>query len=130
MNQKISEMLRIEEGVLNADIGTDRTSEYYDASGYRRFAAKLFAKAVNSDFPCTVQLLQAQDSNGTGSKALTDEVSVTSDESPSGDVSAIAEAQDTDFDDGFSYIAVKCTTTDTTVLANANLIMANPRFSV
>lgn len=131
MNKKISEMLRIEEGVLNADIATDRTSAYYDASGWRRFAAKLFAKDVNSDKVCTVQLLQATDSSGTGSKALSSEVTVTSDDSPSGDVSTIVEAQDTDFDteNGFTYIAVKVTSDDTSVLANANLIMANSRFA-
>jgi hypothetical protein len=131
MNKKISETLRIEEGVLNADIATDRTSAYYDATGYRRFASKLFAKDVGSDKVATVQLLQATDSSGTDSKALSTEVSVTSQSSPSGDVEAIAEAQDTDFDtdNGFTHIAVKVTSDDTTVLANANLIMANGRFN-
>lgn len=131
MNKKISEMLRIEEGVLNADVGTDRTSAYIDASGWRRFASKVFAKDVNSDKVVTVQLLQATDSSGTGAKALSSEVTATSDDSPSGDINAIAEAQDTDFDadNGFQYIAVKVTSDDTTVLASANLIMAEPRFA-
>lgn len=129
-NMKISEALRIEQGVLNADIATDRTSAYYDASGFRRFAAKVFAKDVNSDKNVTVQLLQATDSSGTGAKALSSLVTVLSDDSPSGDVEAIAEAQDTDFDvaNGFKYIAVQLTSDDTTVLANANLIMAGGRF--
>lgn len=129
-NMKISEALRIEQGVLNADIATDRTSSYYDASGFRRFAAKVFAKDVNSDKNVTVQLLQATDSSGTGAKALSSLVTVLSDDSPSGDVEAIAEAQDTDFDvaNGFKYIAVQLTSDDTTVLANANLIMAGGRF--
>lgn len=129
-NMKLSEQLRIEQGVLNADIATDRTSSYYDATGWRRFAAKLFADDVNSDKVCTVQLLQATDSSGTDAKALSSEVTVTCDDSPSGDVEAIAEAQDSDFDsaNGFKYIAVKVTSDDTTVLANANLIMAGGRF--
>lgn len=130
-NAKISERLRIEQGVLNADIATDRTSAWYDATGWRRFAAKGFAQAVNSDKNMTVQLLQATDSSGTGAKALSALVTVVSDDSPSGDVEAIAEAQDTDFDsaNGFKYIAVQMTSDDTTVLANANLIMADGQFA-
>ena len=130
-NMKLSEQLRIEEGVLNADIATDRTSAYYDATGYRRFAAKAFAKDVNSDKNLTVQLLQATDSSGTGAKALSSLVTSVSDDSPSGDINAIAEAQDSDFDsaNGFKYIAVQLTSDDTTVLANANLIMAGNRFA-
>lgn len=128
MNQKISEMLQVEEGVLNADIATDRTSAWYDASQFRRFAAKIFAKAVATGQVVTVQLLQAQDDAGTGSKALSSVTTVTATASPTEDLSGWAEAQDTDFDDGFSYIAVKLTSDDTTVLANANLIMAEGRF--
>ena len=129
MNKKISEMIKVEEGVLNADIATDRTSTWYDASHWRRFAAKIFAKAVNTGQVVTVQLLQATSDAGAGSKALSAVTTITASGSPTEDLAGWAEAQDTDFDDGFSYIAVKLTSDDTTVLANANLIMAEGRFS-
>lgn len=116
-NAKLAEVVDLKVGVINADITTDRTGTYYDVSGASEIRAKLFTTTVAQTKVVTVELLQAQDSSGTGSKALVAAVTATA---PTGgsvlspEVECNVDALDAE--NGFTYVAVKVTSDNATAV--------------
>jgi hypothetical protein len=130
MNTKISDKLRLAASKASADIVTAATTAYVSASGARRFAAALSAKALADTKKVTVQLKQAQSSAGLNAKNLGAAVEHTASGAET-DVTAWAEAQASDLDtaNGFGFIAVTVSSDNSAAVpAAVVLLTADNRF--
>lgn len=130
MSTQLTERSVLKVAIVNADIVTDRTSAWFDAKGFRRFRAAALSGSVASTKVATLQILQAQDSSGTGAKALS---ALASHTGSGGGTPAILEVEakqeSMDADGGFTHIAVRLTSDNSAALiAAACLELADPVF--
>ncbi|MCL6453556.1 MAG: hypothetical protein K6T78_08005 [Alicyclobacillus sp.] len=127
--RKISEAVRIDTAFAPVDVATnDQTGAWVEMADYRRVLAYATTAAVANGKHVTLQLLQARDANGTGSKALSDVVTVTS---TGGAVTASVEAQASDLDlaNGYGFVTAQVTCDDgSAVVGTAILIRGDARF--
>lgn len=109
MSEKLSECLKVKEGIQNADITTDRTSPWHEFHEGRRALGSLQTETVADTKVATIELLQAKDNAGDGAKNLAGPVTATS--AGGQKLAAVVDAKQDALDDanGFSHIAVKVT---------------------
>jgi hypothetical protein len=110
LNKKLSELIRIDQAIAPVDIDTDRTSNYFSMANYRQALAVLTTAALADTKNATIQLLQATNSAGAGSKALSSVVTDIASGSEALTIQVEAKAEDMDLANGFTHIAVKVTT--------------------
>lgn len=120
VNAKISETVKIEQAILNADITTDRESAFRTAVGFQRFRAFLQTATVTATDFATIQLLQATDADGADKKALSAVVTFTAGSGGApARIEVEAEIDELDSANGFTFIAVKATSDNATALLAA-----------
>jgi len=120
---KLSDFVKLETALLNADITTDRESTFRPAEGFTLYRAHLQTGTVAATKKATVQLLQAKDASGTGKKALTDPVEFTAgDGGEVAEISVEAKQEDLDSNNGFTHIAVKVTCDNATAVVGAAVL--------
>lgn len=111
MNGKIFDYLKAKFGLVSTDITTQRTSAYVDMAESGRVAAACVANDVPDGQKVTVELFQAQDASGTGSKTM----GVTAEDTAVGteDLVVIAEAvaDALDHANGFTHVGAKVVST-------------------
>lgn len=129
--KKISEQMDVVAAIDPQDIGTaDVTGSYVAVGDYRTIMATLQTASLTAASVATVELLQATDAVGTGSKALKAAVSATA---PVGNgvVKAQVEARvdELDSNGGFAYVAVKVTCNEDGKVGAATLALGDKRYS-
>lgn len=130
MSAKISETIKVDQALGPVDINTAKTSGWFSMQHYRRAYGVVTTDTVAQTKSATVQLLQAQDASGTGSKPLTDVVSKTA---PTGGAKLTVgvDVMSDHMDEGFTHIAVKATTdAGATLNAAAVLLRSEGRYGV
>jgi hypothetical protein len=132
MNKKLTEILKIDKAVVNSDITTPRTSNYYSMSDYRKAVAVLLTDTIANTKKATLQFKQAKDSQGTDSTNLGSAVEVTV-ANPAGEqVKVVGEIDVSamDINNGFTHIAVTISSDNATaVIAACTLIRGNARYN-
>lgn len=124
----ISEVVRVDQAIAPVDYSTtDRTSSYFSMENYRQVQGVLNTATVAAASNATIQLMQAQDSSGTGAKTLS--ALVTKVAGVGGEAFVLSiEADASDLDDGFTHVAVQITSDQgTAVNGSAVLIRGNGR---
>lgn len=109
-----------------ADSNPLRTSTYYPMAQFREFIALINSAAITDGATVKAQLLQAQDAGGTGSKALTTELTLTAvgAVAVNGKLSAYADKMD----EGFTHVAVTLLASDAAGVAGATIIRTPGRY--
>lgn len=130
-HSKLTEQVRIEQALINADITTDRESTFRSAAGFKQFVAHLQTNNnVDNTNVATIQLLQATDASGTSKKALSAVTTYTSAaDNSTADILAHAYIDELDVANGFTFIAAKATSNNgTAVIGAVTLILADAVF--
>jgi len=126
----MNEELEVVAGVIPQDIGTaDVTGDYLPMSGADQILATLTTAALTTGKIATVELLQATDSSGTGTKALATAVSGTSVASGAVTVSVGVKSDDFDTNNDFNHYAVKVTIDEAGKLGAATVARGHLRYS-
>ena len=126
--EKLGEKSKFLFGLANADITTDRTGVYSPVAGFRLLRGLLIANTVADTKVVTIELLQATDSSGTGSKALKAAVTFTSDGGETLIATVDALVEEMDIANGFNHVAVKVTSNNASaVIGCAALELGDPR---
>jgi hypothetical protein len=125
------EELLVDSAIAPQDIGTaDITSAYFDVRDCERFVAQARAGAVTAAKKLTVQLLQAQDAAGTGSKNLGAAVEAVG---AGGNAPAAVTIEkrntDLDADGGFGFVAIKVGIDEDAKLGAATLLRGRRRYA-
>lgn len=129
--EKLTECVKFVNAINNADIDTaDRTSAYVDVQGFRQITGAGQCETLSATKVLTVQLLQATDSSGTGSKNLGTAATFTA---PTGGSKGKAQqhAYDAELDkeNGFRYVAVKIGTDEgSAVFGSAQILLSEPAY--
>lgn len=111
-SQTIFERADYQIGVASQDISTaDVTGTYFSMKGFNRVGAVLITDTLASGDAVTVQLFQATDSAGAGSKALGSAVTFTADADEAGIAEVEAQAFDMDINNDFEFVAAVVTAT-------------------
>lgn len=106
-SQTLLERTNQQIGVAAQNVGTaDVTGSYYSMADFRRVMAVGVSEAVTENDTLTIKLVQATDDSGTGSKDLTDVVTVTAGGAVALLATAEAQVSDMDIAGGFSHVAV------------------------
>ena len=106
-SQTLLERASYDIGVSAQDVGTaDVTGDYYSMKDFNRVLAVAVSAAVTENDTLTVKLVQATDDSGTGSKDLTDVVTVTATGAEALTATAEAQVSDLDIAGGFTHVAV------------------------
>ena len=106
-SQTLLERASYDIGVSAQDVGTaDVTGDYYSMKDFNRVLAVAVSAAVTEGDTLTVKLVQATDDSGTGSKDLTDVVTVTAAGAEALTATAEAQVSDLDIAGGFTHVAV------------------------
>lgn len=130
MHAKISEKVRIDQAFAPVDIDNDQVGVWLPMAHYRRALGVVTVNTVAQTKNVTIQLMQAQDASGTGSKPLSDVVTKIA---PTGGskMTLLTEAMSDEMDEGFTHVSVKVTSdTAVALLAAALLIRGEGRFGV
>jgi len=130
MNKKLTEILKIDTAINNADIiGAGIQSGYYSMENYRRAVVKVDTGLVADTKTVTLQLYEAKDLEATSEQALGDPIVVVVDNVSGEVVEITTEIKDTTLTDGFSCISVKATSNNATaVYGVANLLRGDSRY--
>ena len=127
---KLYEELKVIQAIAPQDIGTaDVTGSYLPLADANRVLAVLTTAALTTGKIATVELLQATDASGTGSKELVAPVSGTSVDSGAVTVQVEVCGDDFDTNNGFAYFAVKATCDETAKVGSALAIKGDLRYS-
>jgi len=127
----MNEELEVVAGVAPQDIGTANvTGDYLPMSGADQILATFTTEALTTGKIGTVELLQATDSSGTGTKALAAAVSGTSVDSGAVTVSVGVKSDDFDTNNDFNHYAVKVTIDEAGKLGAATVARGHLRYSV
>jgi len=121
-HMKLSELIQVQEAVAPQDIVGGKTSAYYSMAGIGRVLAVLttagtvtlsdgtntVTATIAAGSKVTLQLMQAQDDQGTGAKALGNPVEkVASANGEAMFLTVEAKASDLDLANSYSYVAVQ-----------------------
>lgn len=129
--EKLTEGVKFINAINSSNIDTsDQTSSYYDVQGFKQITASAQCEALTVGKKLTVQLLQATDSSGTGSKDLGTAVVYTA---PVGGGRGKAQqhAYDSslDIEGGFRYVAVRIgTDLGSAVVGSAQILLSEPSY--
>lgn len=131
MSTKISERIKREKGITPQLItGGTKTSAWVSIKDFRRVLAELTTALVAAGSKATVQLLQAKDNAGTGSKALSVLVEKTA--GAGGETLLLsAEAHASELDKDFTHVSVQVTCNDPAaggVQGAAVILLADGRY--
>jgi len=129
--RKFTELVDRKHGVINADITTERTgATYYSMKNFRKAIGVLVTDTVADTKKATVQLLQAKDAAGDGSKVLGTAVEAVSSGGQVLVVTQEANAEDMDSAGGYTFVGIKVSSNDTSaVIGAAAILLAEPRFA-
>lgn len=127
---KLSEHVDVDAGLINADITTDRQSGWVSMANFRRALGHLQTGSVDAGSSATLQFQQAQDSGGTGAKALGDAVSQTAGSGGEAlEMEVEAFVSDMDTANGFTHIRMEVTCDNSSaVIGAATLVRDEGRF--
>ena len=126
----MNEELEVVAGVVPQDIGTaDVTGDYLPMEGADQILATLTTAALTTGKIGSIELLQATDSSGTGSKALATAVTATSVSSGAVVASVGAKSDDFDTNNSFAYYAVKVGIDEAGKLGAATVARGHLRYS-
>ncbi len=134
MGIKLSEQVKFDIGLVPQALNdSNETGSWFAMKDFRRVTAVLLGGALANTKASTIELLQAQDDQGTGAKAISSKSATYTCSEVAGvtEHSAYVEADHFDLDkaNGFSYVAAKVTTTGDSVVG-ASLLRSEGRDAV
>lgn|GEM_PF-2474393 len=136
--KRLSEQMKIDNAVESQNLGAaSTTSAYFDMSEYRKALAILNSGALANGSLVSLELMQAQDSSGTGAKSVNDldgnpivveYTNSTGASVPSVELFAEVQAAIMDTNNGFTHLAVKVTSDDAASQVAVDLLRGDARF--
>ena len=124
MVSKISSVLKAVPNITPQDITTQRTGAYVDMSGAQRALVVATTGTVTAASTVTLQLMQAQDTAGTGAKVLGSPIVLTAPVG-NGPLAPSADVQITDLDtaNGFKCIAARLVSNSGSAVQGAAVLL-------
>ncbi len=129
MSVKLSQRLRVKPALTPQDISAAKTSPFVPIAGSRQILVAVTTGAVAIGKKVTVQLLQATDAAGAGSKPLGAAVEKVA-AGAAGPLDLTVDATTERLDDGFAFVAVQLASDNGAAVSGAAvLILGDNRFN-
>lgn len=124
-NMKLSELVQVKQAVAPQDIVGGKTSPYYSMSGIGRVLAALTTGTIAQGKKATIQLMQAKDAAGTGTKVLGSAVEKVVADAAGEAIFLTSEAKASDLDlaNGYTHVAVQVSSDNATAVNGAAVLI-------
>lgn len=129
MSYKITEILKIDQGLAPVDITEEKTSPFLAMNEFRRIVILVNTGKVDSGKKVTVQLMQAKDAAGAEAKPMGNPVEKTVEEATGEMVHMVLESHVSEMEEGYSHLGVKLGTNNPAGVTGAvEILRGEPRY--